>query len=773
MKKLIRTFKQILILIFAVTFLGCEDDDANLPRVLAGFTYTINADTGVVTFINLSTNATNYNWDFGDGKSSSLINPVKAYQNGTYTVLLTASVLAGASDTFEDEITILIPEIATLPITFDGANTKYEPTVFEGASFEVVDNPAPGGTNNVASKVGAITNSGATFEGLFFELGTAIDLATERTIKMNFWADAAVDVLLKLEEGSSSTPDVVVSHNGSGWEELSFNFTATSTYSKLVIFVDGPGTTAGTFYMDDIMQIETPAPPCTPETEQSLEVADFNLTFQTEGTTSTITDDGSVMTRILNPDTDNDVNKSCYVGQIVRSPDAEFANNQIEFDTKLDFNANAGFKLKVWSATAGTNIQLKIEDKSLGNAGPFAIVDKVTTVANAWEELTFDFASGDSGKFDRIVLFFEVGQNVPGTYYIDDFMLYGTGSGGGGDCVAETGQSFAAADLNITFATDPGSTETVGTTETLFLGDVGYVYADNPDATSSINSSCKVAEISKGAENYPNVQIFTANKYNFTDNAGFKLKIYSPNVGTNVLLKLEDTSNGATFNQVSQLTSVANEWEELTFDFPEADTNKFDRIIIFFGFEQPAALTVSFDDLKLYPRSGGGGSVDGNITVNGDFETGDTTGYTIFDAQGGVFTVTNEEAQAGTFSGKLTAGEGTEIVIKQANLNTSPAIGTGVSVTISFDLKGSLAGAGGVVFAEFFSEINPEGVSKAEILSGGPLAPTDTWTNYSFTTTTGNDVSGGVTLQLKAACGAVSGCGVIAYFDNVSVTINP
>ena len=234
MKKLIRTFKQISILILAITFIGCEEDDTNLPKVLAGFTYTLNADTGVVTFINLSTDATNYTWDFGDQSGSTLINPVKAYQNGTYTVVLKASAVSGSSDTFQDEITILIPEIATLPITFDGANTVYEPTAFDGTSFAVVDNPAPGGSNSVASKVGAITNSGATFEGIFFELGSAINLATGGTIKMNFWADAAVDILLKLEEGSSSTSDVIVSHTGSGWEELLFSFSETTSYSKLV-----------------------------------------------------------------------------------------------------------------------------------------------------------------------------------------------------------------------------------------------------------------------------------------------------------------------------------------------------------------------------------------------------------------------------------------------------------------------------------------------------------------------------------------------------------
>ena len=40
MKKFIRTFKQISILILAITFMGCDEDDAVLPQVVAGFTGT-------------------------------------------------------------------------------------------------------------------------------------------------------------------------------------------------------------------------------------------------------------------------------------------------------------------------------------------------------------------------------------------------------------------------------------------------------------------------------------------------------------------------------------------------------------------------------------------------------------------------------------------------------------------------------------------------------------------------------------------------------------
>ena len=65
---------------------------------------------------------------------------------------------------------------------------------------------------------------------------------------MNFWSDAAVSILIKLEEGTAFA-EVSANHTGAGWEELQFTFTNIASYSKLVVFVDGAGTTAGTFYM--------------------------------------------------------------------------------------------------------------------------------------------------------------------------------------------------------------------------------------------------------------------------------------------------------------------------------------------------------------------------------------------------------------------------------------------------------------------------------------------------------------------------------------------
>ncbi|WP_296317138.1 PKD domain-containing protein [Winogradskyella sp. UBA3174] len=105
MKKVIQI---ISVLCIAIVFAGCTDDDDVVPQaVTANFTQTINQNTGEVIFLNTSTGANSYAWDFGDGTSSSVINPIKSYVlGGMYSVVLQVSNDGGSSDSFEDLLVI-------------------------------------------------------------------------------------------------------------------------------------------------------------------------------------------------------------------------------------------------------------------------------------------------------------------------------------------------------------------------------------------------------------------------------------------------------------------------------------------------------------------------------------------------------------------------------------------------------------------------------------------------------------------------------------------
>ncbi|MCX7728676.1 MAG: PKD domain-containing protein, partial [Bacteroidia bacterium] len=81
------------------------------PKPTANFTYTLNPCGGNVYFTNTSSSdANNFNWNFGDGQTSTAQNPIIFYSNGgTYTVTLIANNLYGCKDTIQKNLSISQP----------------------------------------------------------------------------------------------------------------------------------------------------------------------------------------------------------------------------------------------------------------------------------------------------------------------------------------------------------------------------------------------------------------------------------------------------------------------------------------------------------------------------------------------------------------------------------------------------------------------------------------------------------------------------------------
>jgi len=200
----------------------------------------------------------------------------------------------------------------------------------------------------------------------------------------------------------------------------------------------------------------------------------------------------------------------------------------------------------------------------------------------------------------------------------------------------------------------------------------------------------------------------------------------------------------------------------------------------------PSAFTFLLTDLGFSGTAGGGG---GNGTfVNGDFETGDFTGWTLTqiptDRGSIALDSSGQGGRAGTVARLVSVGDaaGTnDVLISQVAL-AAGTVAPGDSIDVSFDLYGSLAGAGGVVFVEviFLNGAGEDEGGRNFVGPAAPYVPSTTWTTHSGNVIAGTavngsqwDVSGGVTLELKAACGAIAGgCGVDASFDNVTFTIN-
>ena len=127
---------------------------------------------------------------------------------------------------------------------------------------------------------------------------------------------------------------------------------------------------------------------------------------------------------------------------------------------------------------------------------------------------------------------------------------------------------------------------------------------DNPHATG-INTSAKVAQMVKNAgAAWGGSYITLDNAIDFSTNNTFKMKVYSPRVGAKVLLKVENADNGAINFEKEVLTSVANEWEELSFDYSAINKSEsYHKIVLIFDNgtmgDGSADFTFLFDDIML------------------------------------------------------------------------------------------------------------------------------------------------------------------------------
>ncbi|MFT6101285.1 MAG: beta-glucanase (GH16 family) [Arenicella sp.] len=659
---------------------------------------------------------------------------------------------------------------ATVPVNFEDPNVTYNFSDFEGGVASVVGNPDISAANSSANVGRMVKFAGQVYGGSSLALGSNIDFSGSSVFSMNVWASRAVPVLLKLE---GLNQEVTATHSGSGaWEELTFDFSglAGSGANAITLIFDlGVAGDAGnnpadwTFYFDDIsLNTGDGNGVCGTGTGTGASGASDGPLSLRAGSGLTFSDFGGGFTAIeIDP-----VDASNTVASTTKTASAELWSGLTFNDGLITYPmsvAESQISVRVYSPDAGIPVRLKLEDA----ADPTLTVETeaVTTVCGSWETLTFDFNNVAPGTnpfnpattFNKSSIFFNFGATGAAagekTYLWDAIEFVGAG-GGGGDATEPT----AAA-----------PTPTTGASNVISLFSDAYTDISNIDYNPNWGQATLVTQTPIDGNNtlkYADLNYqgtdFASNPQDVSAMTSLHLDFWTADSSAlNVYLISAGPSETA-----FALPSTTGSW--VSVDIP---------LTAFSGVDLTNIIQLKFDgngtiflDNVYFTNGDGGDSSGGELTSNGDFETGDKTGWAEFTTGfgGGSFTVENT---LGSWAGKLVAGFNESPVIKQANIGIG-TVAPNTSVTIEFDLNGSLIGDGGVVFAEFFSELSGGGTSKAEILSGGPLTPSNNWTRYTFTTTTGNDVSGGVTLQLKAACGPVTGCGVDASFDNASVTIN-
>lgn len=158
------------------------------------------------------------------------------------------------------------------------------------------------------------------------------------------------------------------------------------------------------------------------------------------------------------------------------------------------------------------------------------------------------------------------------------------------------------------------------------------------------------------------------------------------------------------------------------------------------------------------------------LTQNGDFETGDTSGWEFTPTEIFDFYVT-PNSYSGSFAGGLwNQSTNSTALIRQANLGVG-VVNPGDTIEISFAAKVFVDDDWSFASAEFSSRTGGGGVSSSEVLGGGPLPLTAAWQEFVFTVTAGPDVSGGVTLEFAGKVGLSQFSFVELFVDDVSVRV--
>ena len=475
---------------------------------------------------------------------------------GDYTIRVVA--LSGGAETAETTTVVTVSAPTELPIDFEifDASTFIG---FGGASAEVIDNPDTDG--NSSSKVGKIVKgTPEIWSGTVITTSSPIDFSNKKLIKINVWSPrAGGKVLLKLEnldDGGIFFEKEATTVGNSAWEEVTFdlsNIDASKEYQKVVLFFNfgtvGSGGDDWTFYIDDIKQ-------AVPSVGVSkLPIQDF------EGAAPTFTVFGNIAATevVANPDATG-VNTTANVAQLTKTAGSEVWAGTFFEVSPLDLDTYSKISVKTWSPKNGAVVKLKLEN---ADASITHEMDLNTTVANAWEELIYDFSGAPPADYVKIVIFFDFGNaGDDSVYYYDEIELVSEGG-----TPPQVFQDFEGAAPAFTVFGN--------------IADIQVIA--NPDATGA-NATANVAQLTKtaGSEVWAG-SFFEVTALDLDTYSKISVKTWSPKNGAVVKMKLENADASVT-HEVDLNTSVANAWEELVYDFSDAPAGDYVKVVIFFDF---------------------------------------------------------------------------------------------------------------------------------------------------------------------------------------------
>ena len=454
----------------------------------------------------------------------------------------------------------------------------------------------------------------------------AIDAANN--FKVNLSATALYETVFKVFWGDVANEPGQPFLEG---QNVNHVYASVGTYTlRVVAYSGGAATTTYTATVNIVDPVLIPI---------TFESSTVNYAFTNFG--------GGVATKIANPQM-NGINTTANVGRMVKNAPEVWGGSFLTLGGPIDFSANKVFRMKVFSPRVGAKVLLKVEN--LTNGGISFEKEVVCNVANAWEDLAFDFRTINTGNsYSKVVLIFDLGTVGDGsanfTWLFDDIRL--------------TNQMpVGLLALPVTFDL-PGVNYEV----TDFGGNQSVAATDPTNGANNVKKTTKTG----GAQTWAGTTIgagFTAPIGFTATKTQMSIRVYSPAAGIRVRLKVEDRTNNTRSVETEAMTQAANTWETLVFDFANQSsgtaamnlTYTYNMASVFFDFGNTGTGSIFYwDDVTFLAA---------NVTPNYlslpiNFQS-TTYGYPFVNFGGATATVVNNPNPSGintsTKVGKMVKG---------------------------------------------------------------------------------------------------------------------
>ncbi len=691
----------------------------------------------------------------------------------TFTLNLTATGFGGADSRvlFDLGTVASTVEIDDVSLTVDGGggaelltNGDFQTSATDKAPWI---NAGTIATNNFYTADAA--DGGMVFDT---NLSQVLDITQDEDYVLEFRARATVDrnivvgIGLSVDPFTAVTQDVAVTTD---WRTFTLNLTATGFGGADSRVLFDLGTVASTVDIDDVSLTVDGA------TSGGGGGSPGDVDFES-GSPMFNNFDGGMSAAVPNPDVGG-LNTSAIVVEMQKFPGQPFGGSTYDLGGAVALAAGDSYTMLVRSPRP-VRVTFKLEglniERAVWHSG-----------SGTWEELCFDF-TGEAGDVTGYTVIFDNGlQGAADTEPANWTFEY--------DDIQQTSSACPAIPAHDSGLLTNGDFESgvspwlAGVTDPILAerivnvggNNVHFVDITSPDPMSAfaVNLSQKLA-------------ITPDETYTLT----FKAR---SNTARAIIagIGLSGGPSNTDFSNNSVPVDLNTGWQDFSLDLEATGFGDADSRVLFDL--NGEAGEVYIDDVALVVTGGGGGGGGSTVLVNGDFEDngGSLDGWTqgLFDDAGGTLgSIAADSSGQGGRTGTVarlivdgTAASFNDAVISQEGL-AAGTVTAGDTITVTFDLYGTVTQPGAAVFAEVIF-LNSMGMDEGgrNFLNGDPtpLSPTTTWTQVTGTVTAGTgfvaptgggswDVSGGLVLSLKVACATFDDCAQDVSFDNVTFTIN-